>query len=594
LCDTILVMRARSRPTADQLSIPKAARFVVLPKALSKTAVTALFDEVLEESRARRVSEEIRVAHGTGDERYVYSFLCFRTSPKVKFFSGAELEEIRYGFVLLIERRGHLAVFHRLAAGLDMPVASKSRPVDRRRLTHIWSDRARYQKLSTRRMTIARQELRSASYEADDLETALMPAMAARSILQSLRLATAHHGAVGVTPGTGRVRVSAGRASLAEVVAFVDETLNAIESQQDSSFLNAFPEPVDLEHLPPHIEPAGMLFDFGELHDLLDDSTTGYTLKETPGADPLDVMLETLSAVLTLQKADDSWNALDDAGNVVAQVKRLKHSYSVQAEIAKGYCIEAADGSETRLDRWLRERAAFRLSFSSPEFFYTDDRLFRNAGFAEEAAQVQRFLEAHQTLDAASSEKGDNYLATATKFAEDSIFGILETSLAADDQDLWCCDLGDEWADYIGVGAKSVTFYHCKHGSPTKGAAAFQIVTAQALKNLARIKFRREEVQAKISAARQRQHWGQTQIPLLARGAGGWPGLEENLLAAVAEPTTQWRVALVVTALSLDDYRAEAARRDPTPHFIQLVWLLSAFVSACRERDAQPVIYCRT
>jgi hypothetical protein len=587
-------MRARSRPAADQLSIPKAARFVVLPRPLSKTAVRALFDEVLAETHARRVTEEIRVAHGTGDDRYVHSFLCFRTSPKVRFFSSTELEEVRYGFVLLLERRGHLAVFHRLAAGLDVPVASKSRPVDRRRLTHIWSDGARYQKLSTRRMTIARQELRGASYEADDLETALMPAMAARSILQSLRLATAHHGAVGVTPSTGRVRVSAGRASLVDVVAFVDDTLNAIESHRDSSFLNAFPEPVELEHLPPHIEPAGLLFDFGEFHDLLDDSTTGYTLKATPGADPSDVMLEALSAVLTLRKADDAWDVVDAAGNVVAQVKRLKHSYSVQTEIAKGYSIEAADGSEMRLDRWLRERAAFRLSFSSPEFFYADDRLFRNAGFAQEAVQVQGFLEAHPTLDAARSEKGDGYLPAATKFAGDSIFGILETSLAANDRHLWCCDLGDEWADYIGVGVKSVTFYHCKHGVRTRGASAFQIVTAQALKNLARIKFRREEVQAKISAARQRQHWGQTKIPLLSRGGGGWPALEEDLLAAVAEPTTQWRVALVVTALSLDDYRAEAARLDPTPHFIQLVWLLSAFVSACRERDAQPVIYCRT
>jgi len=305
-------------------------------------------------------------------------------------------------------------------------------------------------------------------------------------------------------------------------------------------------------------------------------------------------MLEALSAVLTLRKADDAWDVVDDAGNVVARVKRLKHSYSVQADIAKDYSIEAPDGGEMRLDRWLRERAAFRLSFSSPEYFYADDRLFRNAGFAQEVAQVQRFLEAHSTLDAARSEKGDDYLPTATKFEEDSIFGILETSLAANDHDLWCCDLGDEWADYIGVGAKSVTFYHCKHGSPTRGATAFQIVTAQALKNLARIKFRREEVQAKISAARRRQYWGQTQIPLLARGGGGWPALEENLLAAVAEPTTQWRVALVVTAFSLDDYHAEATRQDPTPHFIQLVWLLAAFVTACRERDAQPVVYCRT
>lgn len=586
-------MPARARPTVGHLSIPKAARFTVLPRPLSKAAVRALFDEVLEETDARRVTEEVRVTHGTGNDRYLHSFLCFRTTPKVKFLSGTELQELRYGFVLLIERRGHLVVFHRLAAGLDGPVTNKGRPVDRRRLTHIWSDRARYQKLSTRRMTIARQELRAASYEADDLETALVPAMAARSILQSLRLATPNHGPVGVTPGTGRVRVSTGRASLGELVSFIDDTLNGIENQQDSSFLNAFPEPVELEQLPTDIHPTGILLDFGELHDLLGDPAGGSVLKGLPGEDSPDVMLDTLSAVFTLREADDAWDGIDDQEHVVVQVKRLKHSYSVQMEIAKAYFIEGADGTETRLDRWLRERAAFSLSFSSPEFFYADARLFRRAGFAQEVAQMQRFLEAHAALDEAQSEKGAGYPATAKTFATNSIFGILETSLTGSDRYVWCCDLGDEWADYIGVGDKGVTFYHCKHGAPTRGATAFQIVIAQALKNLARIKFRREEVHAKIVASRQRQHWGQTRIPLLARG-GEWSALEEELLAAVADPTTRWRVALVVTALSLADFQAEAARTAATPHFIQLVWLLSAFASACRERDAQPLVYCQT
>ena len=54
-------MSSRSRPRADQLSIPRTARFLVLPRALSKAGVKALFSEVLEETEAKRVAAELDI-----------------------------------------------------------------------------------------------------------------------------------------------------------------------------------------------------------------------------------------------------------------------------------------------------------------------------------------------------------------------------------------------------------------------------------------------------------------------------------------------------------------------------------------------------
>lgn len=588
------VMSKRPTPAIADLCIPKAARFLSAPNGLTKTAVKTLFDDVLTESEGKSVAREVRVEHGMGSSRFVHSFLCFRTAPPVPFLSNALLKELRYGFVLLIERQGHVAVFHRAAKGLDDSIAKKTKPVDRRHLTHMWSNAARYQKLSTRRMTIAKHELRSASYEADDLETALVPAMASRSIVQAIRLATKQHGNVGITPSTGRVRVSASKASLANLVGFVDEALRGIGAHSDSAFLNAFPEPVDLDDLPANVEPAGMLFDTSELREALDDPTNPWTIRPDEGAPSADVMLETLSSVLTLRAVGDGWEGIDAQGNVFSKVKRLTHSYSVMPTIAREYTVEDQQGVGERMDRWLRQHAAFSLSFTSPEYFYSDEKLFRRAGFEKEVELVTRYLTAHATLDAASSEKGGPYRPVARHFAARSIFGILEKSLAVADKRLWCCDLGDEWADYIGISAQDITFYHCKHGSPTTGASDFQIVVGQALKNLARVKFRHDEVQQKVRHAQERNRWGETQIALLRRSPGGWPALEQDLSRTVSDPNTRWRVALVVTSLSLAGFTAAAALPTPSPHFIQQVWLLSAFLSACRERDAQPLIYCRT
>jgi hypothetical protein len=493
----------------------------------------------------------------------------------------------------LVERSSYLTVFHRFAKGLDESIAKKSQAVDRRRLTHIWSTSARYQKLSTRRMTIAKQELRGASYEADDLETALVPAIAARSILKTIHMATQQHGSVGVTPSTGRVRVSASKATLNQLVMFVDDTIRGIESQVDSSFLNAFPEPVELSSLPKEIEPVGVLLDIGELLSLL-DSNDGHSITASEGAPSSEVMLQKLSTVLLLNQSGDEWEAVGDGGEVLGRLRRRKHSYGVIFPMMNNYTIEDHNGMSEPLDRWLRHHAPFNVSFSSPEYFYASGKLFRRAGFAQEVGQVQGFLKICSQLDRVVSEKGGPYLPDAINFAGNSIFGVVETNLSVADRHVWCCDLGDEWADYIGVRESDVTFYHCKHGTPTTGASDFQIVVGQALKNLARIKFRREEMRAKVRHAQARRHWAGTHIPLLAKTNGGWSALENDLAAAIAGPNTTWRVALVVTALSLQDFVNAAKQTVPTPYFVQLVWLLSAFISACRERDAQPIIFCRT
>jgi len=587
-------MAKQKPPTIADLVVPKAARFLRLPKNLTKVAVQGLFDQILEQSGARRVTQEIRMSRGSAANRFVYSFLCFRMTSAVPFLTSSQLTEVRFGFVLLIEREGYLAVFNRGAKGLDDAVAKKSRPVERGSLTHLFADTARYQKLSTRRMTIAKQELRGVSYEADDLEMALVPATAARSILQNIRMATPEYGSVGVTPSTGRVRVSASKTSVEELVAFVDQTIAGINASTSSAFLTAFPEPVELDDAPADVSPVGLLFDLSGVYDLLHDSANPHTLVAPDTELSVDQLLEALSPVFMLRADNEQWNVLDDSGTILARMKRLKNSYSLRFTFAGEYAIEDAEGAVEPLTQWLRRHSAFSVTFTSPEYFYADGKLYRMAGFEQEVAQVRRFLNPHPPLDTASSEKGGPYPSTAKRFSPDSIFGIVESTLSGNDKHLWCCDLGDEWADYIGVGPSRVTFYHCKHGSPTTGASDFQVVVGQALKNLSRVKFRRSEVERKLQQAEQRAYWGATEIPRLARDVAGWTGLEQDFAEVIADPNAVWRVALVLTALSLKQFDEAAASPQSTPHFVQLVWLLSAFVSACRERDAQPVIYCRS
>src|SRR3954470_14731125 len=104
-------MAKQKMPSIEELYTSQGARFLRLPKNLTKVAVQNVFEQVLAECKARRITQEIRIARGSDENRFVYSFLCFRMTSPVPFLITSELTEVRYGFVLLIEREGYLAIF---------------------------------------------------------------------------------------------------------------------------------------------------------------------------------------------------------------------------------------------------------------------------------------------------------------------------------------------------------------------------------------------------------------------------------------------------------------------------------------------------
>lgn len=583
--------------TASQLEISPSAKFFILPKPLSATFIKATLKVLLPEAGVKSFgAPEIRAAVSSAGTAAHYTFQCVRYKPTVSFLNSTSLREVRYGFLLLIERNGYLAVFSRGVAGADTAFSAKVKPIPRHLMTHLWGDVAKYKKLSTRRMNIGRMELRGVNFIADDLENAMPFGAAGRSIPQSFRLHIPGEATCAVTPNTGKVQKAGEKTVLGGLIGFVDELIEAIGANTQSAFLNAFSTPVELRDLPSAVTPTGLVLDMAEFQDYLDDEEVGGALVHA--TETVSTLWEQLSAVFDIQldPADASrWIAVL-SGKTALKIKRLTDSYGLVIEAAKGWTIVDGDGGSEPLERWFQRHHAFCVSYSNPEFFYTKGSLYRRAGFASEANYVLGLLNDHQPLDNATSEKGPTgtYTGSTTTFAVTSIFSVLETSLAKEST-LICTDLNDEWADYIGFGNNEVTFYHCKDGDLSSGASPFQIVVAQAQKNLSRVKFRPSEVQDKLAAYAAAPNWTSTcAIPRLVKSSAGWPGAIASATAAIAAPSTTWRVALVVTALSRTQFSLEMKRPTPRPFFIQLVWLLSAFASSCKERDATPIIFCRT
>ena len=266
--------------------------------------------------------------------------------------------------------------------------------------------------------------------------------------------------------------------------------------------------------------------------------------------------------------------------------------YSVRIILGNQVVLHDVNTKETvSLAKWARDNDAYRITFTHPEYCFTDGAFYRRASLVQEVDIVRRCLQVEPSLTAAVSEKGKP-TGTDVRFPPDSIFGICEDRIYANRDFLCCTDLGDEWADFLCIRGSTLFFLHCKAGNQTTGASAYQEVVGQGLKNLGRIHTTPLEFKAKLEATRTKRYWGATRIERLRDAGRTWPECKAAVSALLSDPNALREVHLVVSMLSKTDFDAGAAAATPAPHFIQLIWLLAGFINSCREMGARPVIVC--
>lgn len=150
----------------------------------------------------------------------------------------------------------------------------------------------------------------------------------------------------------------------------------------------------------------------------------------------------------------------------------------------------------------------------------------------------------------------------------------------------------------VQTSPAAISFYHAKHGAISLGASPFHVAVSQAIKNLGRMALPANAMHGKL------QTWGnsyisgggqQTAISRIIRGDGQvLPGEIENLQTA---PDVIRKVFIVTSSLSRHDVAEtlQAIRNgmSPSPHFVQLYWLLQTFFSACYEVGAFGYVVCQ-
>ena len=574
------------------VAAPRSARIV--RGELSERRIRAVFGEIRDDLGATTSHMDLRQPDKASG--VVWSLWIGHFQKAAPWILSDRHQETRYGCLLLLEHDGFIAVLTSNVGDVADSIAEDR--VSYQKFLAVYSTPdTEVESISTRTLRAARAGVTRNTQTGRHLQDAIPRVGANQSALSQLSLRKADKSRR-VSPGSGRVTLSGGRATIPELCAWFAATCADInEATEASDFIKAFAHPIALSDLPENVEPTALQLDPSVVDDLI---TQGVTLSRTDVAlsdaeiEALRVLIRELWLVDPQRTVDDVeasiWRLKAGPADVGRITKRIG-KISLTAEALSDIKVEYIDGKTENLNQVFNgSDQPFRLTFSDPTYGYAAGQLFRDHRLLGNRDNLLGVL-TPTLAPGARDEKGH----AQGQFTPDSLFGFVVNQGSAGDEFLVCEDIGTELADFIGIAPRQhqVTFYHCKGGQTNVGASGLQEVVSQATKNLGFMTASPAELERR--AARWNGRWNQTTVPRLQRGAT----VEAFISAfsrAVAAPQATRRVVLVTSSLSkvaVTEAFEALGQQGESPEAAHVLWLLSGFVDQCRSIGAVPEIVCR-
>lgn len=600
----------------DWLLHTKGGTFYRRARRLSKAAISSVFTGIRSgaDDPSRNVFHHVQEKRGDA----LWSAICFfyRREPSFLALPEVHTRERICGFILLVEYKQHIAIFK---AALDLPVAFRKlhlRSIGNERVEAATAGvSATFEQVRLRNMSGSKYTMRAKTLEADDLHSVISPSGSSRYVPSTFRTrdASIHYS---VTPSTGRIASRSDRVGYLDLVDWATEVIDRLTDKTAavSTFIKNFARPIDLSGMPSDLRPVAVAPDVAALNEALfgEVPTISLVRDEDGQAVALDrasveAVLSALGNAFEVRRVRGEWRMRDPRDGCKVGVIRLgktriglRLSDLPEAQDLEVEFLDAPASPRESLKRYLDHNDLFTVLFNEIDVVYMEGSLYRDPSIVEGGERLLGYLQPELALTTTTSEKG-TFSPAHVGFDPDSVFGLLASSMSPQTEVLACDDLGDEWADFIGVNSvtrpKTVTFYHAKHGEPSLSASAFHVSVSQAVKNLQHLRLTTDTINTKrVKWESTYNNGGQeTQIPRLTKGS--FAQLQSRITETAGSPDTIFRVYIVTDSLSrqsvADTLAAARNGTRPPAHFVQLYSLLMGFFSACAEVSAYAAVICR-
>lgn len=602
----------------ESLQIPYNAQFYRLKDnqtPLPNIAIANILREACKNRQGDYLAghEYTRVENNYADIHYKYTLRVYRSKRNVPFIdssSDVQAVDIIHAYILILEFDDNVVIFKKSTSTFTSALTRYLELLPHELILHVIDhENSKIQRLSLRNMIISGAAIHSHSYETpSDLKGLISPHAMGKAIPKSIRFKE-DNTTKSVTASTGRILESSAKSGIEDLLIWAQKQIYKISLGTNNYFIDRFARPVKLEDVLRITRPRALLIEVNTLRDALenDEFELGMELRgrfRKLNNQLLEKITSALEETFEIIVGYDIKLKIEVMGifhfgnkgaKEVGRLKINEKSLTFGLQILNKIAVKQENEHISSLLQYVISNKLYSIVFDDIQYMYFMGQCFKDVSGTAEIDSILQILIPKAEMVSVATEKG-SITATTTAFDPTSMFAVVE-GMHSDDDYIFCDDLGNEWCDHITINIheKTINFIHSKAKDISLSASNMHDVVSQGIKNLGNMFFTSEDfIQTKQSKFG--QLYSTSNIQRVRQGDLADEDIE-IIKSIINDHKTHRQCILSCSFLSKSEIETEFDKLkngDPVRgNIVQLVWILSSFIHACRGMHVVPVIYCR-
>lgn len=542
-----------------------------------------------------------------GEKKAFCSLLLFSSEAVPSFLVNLDdiykKEEKYIGYVLIIEIEDFVVIFSRHANGMNK-FTNKLTPINGSTLTGaILQADSLFTMLRLGSMSLNPNALRNRSYEGNDLNQSMPLFGLGQSVVKATRIRQSNADSITITLSTSRVaKIGSAKKHIEDLCMWADMVITRISNPVSlgTTILNNFSKPIKWQNEYINIKPIYLLVDIHELLNIFEEQhmelvyvrDTNY---EDEKGDLLKKILARYNECFDLNELNaHALYSCKRLANLFVKVTKNGIRLDCDGRLSKLF-VRDSNGTKVKMTTFINIHKCFYVGFEDVKYMYYGAQLHEDSNMKENLSSILSVFEPIEAMKDVKKEKAIKK-DDITQFDECSVFRVIEDFYKNKGASfLICDDMGFECADHIAICGDTLSFIHSKAvGETSLSASNFQEVIGQAIKNIGNL--RNMDVPNKIKSWRDKMY-AQTKISVIRLGNIDEFESEYNRISQ--SPNGIKEVCLAIDFVSKDELKNAFDKVKNNQPFkqknyvSQMIWLLSAFISACKDADMHCRIFCK-
>lgn len=580
--------------------------------AIGDDKIQEIFDSVLTEIEYELLTKICRKKESVNKpntQEIYYSLLIFKFTTYPSFLDfekeifPKKLTENKLAYLLIVEIKDYVVIVKKNISHISSFVNNLT-PLPTDTLAGVLvDDNTVFQQMKLSNMSMNENAMRNKSYEANSLENTMPMFGSNHTVVNTARFSNTD-GLCSVNINTSRLAKFGAKKNFIELLEWMNVLITKIDAYiPQESFLSRFAKPQSWKKQKDNLEPVSLLIDIFMIHSYIQSLQCKDIFLKKEGeeyivkTDIFEQYIKTGIKCLSLDEKETDIYKRKGKRNI--GVKKMKSGLKLVpcSNLFESLYYREDSEKYIKIIDLVNNLGCFSVGFSDYSYIYMSKGLYMNAGVQKDFEAILSILYPVNEIATVTSEKGDGYDTTSTDFKDYSMFSVVEKYIFNDADFLFCDDLGNEWADHIAIKNNSMSYIHskCNDGNTTLSASKFQEVIGQAIKNIGNMNPDDKAIKKKMDGMDGK--WNRTNINKCRIGVSkDYERLYKNLRY---NPNKVLEICLAVNYLSKSDLADAFDKiKNDQPfqqknYVVQLAWLLSGFISTCKDANINCRIFCK-